>query len=254
VTPPDRAALVTGASSGIGRHIALRFARDGLAVALVDIDVAAGEAVAAGVRDAGGRALFVEADVRDEAAVERAVQTTVAAFGRLDALINVVGGTSRRPLLDTPPADWRALLDLNLTSVYLMSRAAHPHLAGTGRGAIVNLASLHAYATVPGLSAYAAAKGGVVALTRSLALEFAPSVRVNAIAPGLIETPAWRASVPDVEAARRQRLPFHPLGRLGQPDEVAGVAAFLIGDDASFVTGVTVAVDGGLSAQLYREA
>jgi NAD(P)-dependent dehydrogenase (short-subunit alcohol dehydrogenase family) len=252
--PVDRAALVTGASSGIGRHIALRFARDGLAVALADIDATAGQEVAASIRDAGGRTLFVETDVRDEAAVERAVQTTLAAFGRLDALINVVGGTPRRALLDTPPADWRAVLDLNLTSVYLMSRAAYPHLAASGRGAIVNLASLHAYATVPGLSAYAAAKGGVVALTRGLALEFAPSVRVNAIAPGLIETPAWRASVADVKAARRQRLPFHPLGRLGQPDEVAGVAAFLIGDDASFVTGVTLAVDGGLSAQLYREA
>jgi len=253
-SPVDRAALVTGASSGIGRHIALRFARNGLAVALADIDAAAGHAVADEIQAAGGRALFVETDVRDETAVAHAVQATVAAFGRLDALINVAGGTSRRALLDTDPASWHAVLDLNLTSVFLVSRAAQPHLAATGRGAIVNLASLHAYATVPGLSAYAAAKGGLVALTRSLALEFAPAVRVNAIAPGLIETPAWRASVDDVATARRQRLPFHPLGRLGQPDEIAGVAAFLIGDDASFVTGITIAVDGGLSAQLYREA
>lgn len=251
--PVDRAALVTGASSGIGRHIALRFARDGLAVAIADIDIAGGHATADAIRQAGGRTLFLETDVCDEPAVVRAVEGTVAAFGRLDVVVNDAGGTPRRALLDTDLAGWRAVLDLNLTSMFLVSRAAYLHLAAAGRGAIVNLASLHAYATVPGLGAYAAAKAGVVALTRSLALEFAPAVRVNAIAPGLIETPAWRASVADLEAARRQRLPFHPLGRLGQPDEVAGVAAFLIGDDASYVTGVTIAVDGGLSAQLYRE-
>ena len=255
MTPPlGRAALVTGASSGIGRHIALRFARDGLAVALADIDVAAGRASADAIRAAGGTALFVETDVRDEAAIAHAVHSAVAAFGRLDVVVNDAGGAPRRALLATDLAGWRAVLDLNLTSMFLVSRAAYPHLAAAGRGAIVNLASLHAYATVPGLGAYAAAKAGVVALTRSLALEFAPEVRVNAIAPGLIETPAWQASVGDVEVARTQRLPYHPLGRLGQPDEVAGVAAFLIGDDAAFVTGVTVAVDGGLSAQLYREA
>jgi NAD(P)-dependent dehydrogenase (short-subunit alcohol dehydrogenase family) len=249
-----RAALVTGASSGIGRHIALRFAQDGLAVALADIDVAAGRASADAIDAAGGNARFIEIDVRDEASVARAVESTVAAFGRLDVVVNDAGGTARRTLLETSLAGWRDVLDLNLTSMFLVSRAAYPHLAASGRGAIVNLASLHAYATVPGLGAYAAAKAGVVALTRSLALEFAPAVRVNAIAPGLIETPAWLASVDDVEAARRHRLPYHPLGRLGRPDEVAGVAAFLISDDASFVTGVTVAVDGGLSAQLYREA
>ncbi len=254
MTPHGRAALVTGASSGIGRQVAFRLSQEGFAVALIDVDVMAGLEAAATARAAGGNALFVEADVRDEVAVEQAVQQVIDTFGRLDVVVNNAGATPRTALKDMSLGDWKGVLDLNLTSMFLVSRAAAPHLQASDAGAIVNVASLHAYATVPGLAAYAASKGGVVAFTRSLALELAPTVRVNAVAPGLIETETWRRSVPDVDEARRHRVAFHPLGRLGTEDDVAGAVAFLVGPDAAFVTGVTLSVDGGLSAQLYREA
>lgn len=250
---PNRTALVTGAANGIGRAIAERFAREGCRVVLADIDAAHGEAVAAQIVADGGEAAFVTADVTDEQSVTHLIDTTVERYGALDILVNNAGASPKKAVNDLTLADWHAILDLNLTSMFLCATKAHPYLARGGSGAIVNIASLHAYFTVPQLAAYAASKGGVVAFTRSLAIEYAPGIRVNAIAPGVIETETWRRSVPDFEAARQHRLKFHLLDRLGQPEDIAAAAAFLAGEDATFITGVTLVVDGGISTQLYRD-
>ena len=247
----DRVALVTGAAAGIGCGVATAFARAGAKVALVDINEAGGRALEGALQSEGGLARFFPADVTDEAAVARAFRAAEDEFGRLDVLVNNAGASPRKRFEDLSYGEWRAILDLNLSSVFLCARAALPLLRRNEGASILNLGSLHATKTVPGLSAYAAAKGGVEALTRSLALELAPDIRVNAIAPGLIETAGWRGAVGDVEVARQERLPYHPLGRLGIPDDVSTCALFLCSGAASYLTGITLPVAGGLGLQLY---
>lgn len=248
-----KTAIVTGGAQGIGKGIARRLSQEGAAVIIADIDAARGRQTADELVRGGGNAVFLQANVTLETDVSRLIDGVTERFGRLDILINNAGASPRRPFEALSLADWRSLIDLNLTSMFLCAKSALPSLRQSQGASIVNIASLHAFLTVPGLSAYAAAKGGVVALTRSMAVEFAPDVRVNAVAPGVIETEAWFSVVDDVEAARRHRLPFHPVGRLGQPEDIAGAAAFLASADAGFITGVTLPVDGGLTAQLYRE-
>lgn len=248
-----KVAIVTGGAQGIGRGIARRLAAEGASVVIADIDVTRGQQTAAEIAGDGGSAVFIEANVTHEQDVNRLVAGAVDRFGRLDLLVNNAGASPRRPFVDLTLSDWRALIDLNLSSMFLCAKAALPHLRQNQGASVVNIASLHAFLTVPGLSAYAAAKGGVVALTRSMAIEFAPEVRVNAVAPGVIETEAWFSAVQDVEAARQHRLKFHPVGRLGQPEDIAAAVTFLASEDASFITGVTLPVDGGLTTQLYRE-
>jgi NAD(P)-dependent dehydrogenase (short-subunit alcohol dehydrogenase family) len=248
-----KTAIVTGAAQGIGKGIAERLAREGAAVVIADIYAERGVRTAELITTNGGQAHFVHADVTDETAVAAMVGEAVKRFGRLDILVNNAGASPRRPFTALSLADWHSLIDLNLTSMFLCVQHALPHLKQSSGACIVNIASLHAFQTVPGLAAYAAAKGGVVALTRSMAIEFAPNVRVNAVAPGVIETEAWFNVVDDVEAARQHRLRFHLVSRLGQPEDIAAAVAFLASEDAAFITGVTLPVDGGLTTQLYRE-
>lgn len=244
-----RVAIVTGAAAGIGRAIARRFADEGAQVVIADINVDGGHAAAAEI---GDKVCFHEVDVSDEDAVTGLIQRAIHEFGQLDILVNNAGATPKYPVQSMTLSQWRGILDLNLTSMFLCARAAYPHLKRSSHAALINIASLHALFTVEGLAAYAASKGGVVAFTRSLAIEYAPDVRVNAILPGMIETETWHLSVDDVEAARQHRLKYHPLGRLGLPADVAAAALFLASDDATFVTGVMLPVDGGLTTQLYR--
>lgn len=247
-----RTAIVTGAAYGIGRGIARRLAREGCRVMAADIDETRAISAADEINQDGGAARAVYCDVTSPDSVAQMVEATIAAYGGLDYLVNNAGGSPRLAFDDVTPDDWARMIDLNLTSQFLCVRATLPYLRRSSAAAVVNIGSLHAWVTVKGLTAYAAAKGGVVALTTSLALELGPAVRVNAVAPGVIETEAWFAAVEDVEAARRQRLPFHPLGRLGQPEDVAAAVAFLLSDDAAFISGVTLPVDGGLTTHLYR--
>lgn len=247
----DRAALVTGAAAGIGKDIALTLAREGASIILVDINVSGGTEAVEEIRAAGGQALFIATDVTDKKSVTAALHEVGERFGKLDMLINNAGASPRKRLADMQLEEWRQIIALNLTSVYLCTHHALPLLGQAASASIINIASMHAFQTVPGLSAYAAAKGGVVSLTRSLAMELSPHIRVNAIAPGMIETEGWFHSITDLSEARRDRLRYHPLGRLGLPSDISACVLFLISDEASFLTGITLPVTGGLGLQLY---
>ena len=241
-----KSALVTGASRGIGRAIAVDLARNGADVALVDRDRAALDETAAAVLAArdGAKAHVIIADVSDEAAVRAAVAETIAQFGKLDIAVANAGQSTDGLMLRFKSADLDRLLDVNLKSAFYLSAAVTKPMVKARAGAIVFISSIVGVTGNAGQSAYAATKAGLLGLTRSLAKELGSrNVRVNAVAPGLIET-AMTAQMP--EAARAHYLETIPLGRPGTPDEVSGVVTFLCSDASRYVTGQTIVVDGGL--------
>jgi NAD(P)-dependent dehydrogenase (short-subunit alcohol dehydrogenase family) len=244
-----RGVLVTGGASGIGRAVAELFAREGGAIAIVDRDAANGRAAAEAIGQRGGRAVFVEADVTEAEAVRRAVAATLAWAGRLDVVVTSAGIVRRATVLETSEAEWARVMATNVTSVFLVARAAIPAMRATGGGAIVTIAS--AWGLVGGrrAAAYCASKGAVVQLTRAMALDHAADrIRVNCVCPGDTDTPMLRTEAAELgepietflEAAARR-----PLGRVGRPEEIARAALFLASDAASVVTGATLVVDGG---------
>lgn len=245
-----KAAIVTGSSSGIGKAIALRLAREGAAVCVVaDRNVEGGQATAREIAGAGGRAVFARADVSAAADCHRVVEEALAAFGRIDVLVNNAGVTRARPLEEMDEAFWDAVLDTNLKSAYLMTREVVPDMLRRGAGSIVNISSVHAVATVARHAAYAASKAGMCGLTRGLAVEFgARGIRVNCILPGTVDLGLYPRSDPpaDPQAWRPRASDLQAMKRLGSPDEIAAAACFLASDEASFVNGVALAVDGGL--------
>ncbi len=242
----DKVVVVTGGASGIGLAMVRRFAVEGARVVLVDVAQDDGHAVETTMRADRLDVAFRAASVTDEAAVVRLYAWLGSTYGRLDVLVNNAGIAVESFGAATRYEDWRRVLDVNLDGVFLMSRYAIPLLAGSGGGAIVNTSSMLGQVSVQGATSYVVSKHGVDGLTKSLALEHAADgIRVNAVCPGFINTPMIQA---DIEAD--PTLPGrHPLGRLGQPEEVAAVAAFLASDDASFVTGASYLVDGGYTAQ-----
>lgn len=244
-----RVALVTGAASGIGRATALLFAREGAAVALVDRDRERGDAAARAIReDKGGRAVFIAADVSIAADCERSVARAVADLGGLDILVHAAGIIRRATIVETSEEEWDRIMAVNVKSIFLVSRAAIPLMAGRG-GSIVNIASGWGLTGGPRAAAYCASKGAVVQLTRAMAVDHgAERIRVNCICPGDIDTPMLRQEASELGervdrflagAARR------PLGRIGTPEEVAQAALYLASDAAAFVTGAALVVDGG---------
>ncbi len=242
-----RVALVTGAASGLGRAIAAGFAEAGARVRCVDRDAEGNDDVA---RSIGEPADSVTADVTDAEAVADAVDGLVAEAGRIDVLVNSAGVGGRSPAVDYPDDLWRSVIDINLRGTYLACRAAGRHMVAAGSGSIINIASVGGLAGFPGSLGYQASKGGVVALTRTLAIEWAPQgVRVNAIAPSQFESAIVLAQWEKEPAMRADWESRTPLGKIGQPDEIVGPAVFLASDAAAMVTGHILAVDGGYLAQ-----
>ncbi len=247
----SKVALVTGGAQGIGLACARRFADEGARIAIVDVDAARGaEAVAA---IGAERALFVAGDVSKAETVSRAVAATLERFGAIDVLLNNAGITHAADFLELAEADFDRVLGVNLKSYFLFGQAVAKWMVGAGRGgAIVNMSSVNAILAIPNQVPYCVSKGGVAQLTRVMAMSLAQKgIRVNAIGPGTIATELARTAVLGSPAAERTIMSRTPLGRLGEPDEVAKVAVFLAGDDASYLTGQTVFPDGGRLALNY---
>lgn len=248
-----KVALVTGAASGLGAATARRLAREGAAVILTDRDIA-GEDIAAQIVDTGGRAVFRLHDVTSQPDWAAAVEHAVADFGRLDILVNnagVAGGNHE--LMDHSFDAWRQILSVNLDGVFLGLRHAGPRIAASGGGSVINISSILGKVGMAGAAAYCASKGGVTLLTKAAALEWAPlGIRVNSIHPGFIDTPMVSGALAGREDGNEMRVALmaaHPLGRFGVPKEIGDAVAFLASDDASFITGAELVVDGGYTAQ-----
>ncbi|MGA8727027.1 MAG: glucose 1-dehydrogenase [Acidimicrobiales bacterium] len=246
-----KVALITGAGSGIGKVAAERFAAEGAAVVVADIVDTEAERVVAGITGSGGTAHPVGVDVTDEGQVDSMVAAAVDTYGGLHVVLNNAGifPDDDGGVLDTPPATWQRVMEVNLKGVWLGCRAAIPAMLESGGGSIVNIASFVALmGAATAQVAYTASKGGVLALTREVAVEYARrGIRVNALCPGPIETPLLAELLADPNR-RSRRLVHIPLGRFGRPDEIAAAALFLASDDSSFMTGSALVVDGGITA------
>jgi NAD(P)-dependent dehydrogenase (short-subunit alcohol dehydrogenase family) len=240
-----KTAIITGAAAGIGRAIAERFAFEGARVVVADLNAAAAELVATTIKSNGGVALAVAVDVAAPEQVERLFEIAVATFGTLDVLVNNAALVkTERHVLESDLAWWTQIINVNLTGAFLCSRLAAQIMARKGAGVIINMSSGGATRAHRGNVAYDAAKGGIEAMTRALALDLGPyGVRVNALVPGSIDTAGMPA---EVKRARGENI---PLGRVGEPTEMTGPAVFLASDDAAYVTGHTLAVDGGMLVQ-----
>jgi NAD(P)-dependent dehydrogenase (short-subunit alcohol dehydrogenase family) len=247
-----KVALITGAGRGIGRATAERLAAEGAAVAVLDIDGAAANQAAEALGRAGARALALCADITDHAAGRAAVKEALAAFRRLDVLVNNAARTAKGNLEQTGPEDWEYEIRGTLTGVFLMSRAVLPHMVARGRGAIVNVGSVNGLLAL-GNPAYSAAKAGLINLTKSLATEYGRrGIRANMVSPGTVRTeaPSWQERLKRDPRVFEKLARWYPVGRVGEPADIAAAIAFLAADEAAFINGANLVVDGGLTAGL----
>jgi NAD(P)-dependent dehydrogenase (short-subunit alcohol dehydrogenase family) len=245
----NRVALITGAGSGIGRASAVLFAQEGAKVVVADFVRQSGLETVAMIKKNGGEAVFVEADVSKVMDAERMVNTAVETYGKLDILFNNAGINLEKTVTETSEEEWDRVLNINLKGVFLCSKYAIPEMIRNGGGVIINTASIRGLVGQYHESAYCASKGGIVLLTKAMAIDYGPSnIRVNCICPGVIETPmhlAFLATLADPKREEQEMLKKIPLGRMGQPEDVAKVALFLASDESAYLTGLTIPVDGG---------
>lgn len=243
----NHVALVTAAGAGIGRAIAVRLAADGAAVVVSDINNEAGAETVSLIEEAGGRAAYTRANVAHADEVNALVPFALETFGRLDLAVNNAGvGAMPTPIQDVTPADWDRTINVTLRGTFLAMQTQVAHFLEQGRGSIVNIASLAGISATPHLTPYGASKHGVVSLTRSVAKETAAlGIRVNAVAPGAIETAALASLPADAKARYTAEI---PMQRLGQSEDIANATAFLLSEQAAFITGVVLRVDGGTEA------
>lgn len=242
----DKAVLITGGGSGIGRAAARLFAEEGAWVAVADRNISAGEACVAEIAAGGGSAYFLEIDVAREASVQQAINEVIARRGRLDVAFNNAGITHKAPLEEHEEADWDRVLDTNLKGVWLSIKHQARQMLGAGGGVIVNTASTYGLVGAPGVAAYVAAKHGVIGLTRAAAIEYGRrGIRVNAVCPSATRT-GMLVLNQEMERVWSER---HPLGRIAEPEEIARAVLWLASEEAAFVTGMVLPVDGGYCAQ-----
>ncbi len=246
----EKVAFGTAAGGAIAGATARRFAAEGAAVYCIDIDDDTVSQTAAAITEDGGRATARHCDVTEEAEVSDALGACVEAFGRLDIVFNAAAALEPNATVETMPlAMWNEVLDVNLTGMFLVCKYAIPHLRASGGGSIINIASTFGHIAWPERPAYMATKGAVRQLTRSIALDFAADgIRANSISPGAIETRRLLQRTPTMEQVRERMVPLHPIGRLGQPEDISGAALYLASDQSSFVTGSDMLVDGGYTA------
>lgn len=245
-----RPAFITGAGNGIGRAIALAFAQEGAPVLCADLAGDDAARVAEEIAAAGGHAEAVACDVRDSGAVRESVERAVATFGSLRTVVCCAAVlTPRATVAELDDADWREALDVNLTGTFLVCKHAIPHLRAAGGGSIILLASQMGRVANAGQAAYCATKGALIQLAKGMALDHVgDNIRVNALSPGGVATDRLRKRFGDLETAQREWGPRHPIGRLGEPEEIARGAVFLASDDSSFMLGADLLMDGGYTA------
>ena len=250
-----KVAAVTGGAQGIGRAIALSFAREGYRVSIADIHKEAGLEVIQFIRRIGGHAMFVPTDVADEKMVAKWIDLTVRDYGSVDVLINNAGISANAHMLELRPHDFDRVLAVNLRGTFLCSQQAARVMREHSGGVIINIASTRALMSEAGTEAYSASKGGILALTHAMAVSLGPyGIRVNAISPGWIETSDWKYSpdaVPPNHSDRDRKQ--HPVGRVGIPDDIAGACLFLASDQAGFITGQNIIIDGGMTVKMIYE-
>ena len=242
-------AVITGAASGIGRGSAELFAAEGADLVLVDIDSGGLSSIASELGRPPGAVLLVPGDVSDEHTAMRLLELVKSDQRGVNVLVNCAGVDLEAPIIATTPCEWSRIMDVNLKSVFLMCKHVIPLMAKSG-ASIINIASAAGISPIPNRPAYIASKGAVIALTKSLALDLAPSIRVNCVCPGAVETPLLEAGLkasPDYQAARNAVEARYPLGRIAEPAEIAAVIAFLASDAASYMTGAIIPVDAGRS-------
>ena len=244
----DKVAIITGAASGIGRTTAILFAKEGGKVVVADQNEAGGDETVDLIRTDGGQAIFTHVNVTSATDIQGMVKTTIDTYGKLNILVNNAGIAIRLPVVDLPEEDWDRSIDVNLKGIYLGSKYAIPEMIKNDGGAIVNIASIYGLVGGRTRAAYAASKGGVVNLTRSIALDYALyKIRVNCICPGFVNTPLLK-NILKTQEEYQALADLHPIGRLGEMLEIAHGVLYLASDESSFVTGIALPIDGGYTA------
>ena len=244
-----KAAAVTGAASGMGRAIARRFAAEGASVAVLDCDREGAEETTKMITDEGGKAILVPTDVTEESSVESAVGATVKEFGKLDIFINNAGIVIMANAADTTIEDWDRVHNVNLRGVFLCCKYAIPHMREQGGGAIVNIASISSFVSIPMHAAYSASKAGLLGLTRDIAVSHGPeNIRANCVCPTSTDTPLIRKAGA-CRGALKRMAKMHPLRRISEPEDIANACLFLASDEARCITGIALPVDAGWTAQ-----